>query len=66
MTLIETFRTHLQSAMHSIGHAMHYAAKGCTIMAERDLELADKSIKAARKMLDNNFRRDMYNEVSHD
>ena len=66
MTLIETYRTHLESARHSIGHAMCHAAQGFTLHAEQDLNNARESITAASKLLDDNFSRDMYNEVSHD
>ena len=63
MTKIEAYHTHLESAMHSIGHATHHAALGYTLDAEHDLELAIESIKAAHKMLGDNFHRDMYKEV---
>jgi len=63
MSKIETYRAHLESARHSIGHAMCHAAQGYTLNAEHDLELAVESINAAHKMLGDNFARDMYKEV---
>ena len=63
MTKLEAYRTHLESARHSLGHAMSHAAQGYTIHAEQDLELAVESINTAHKMLGDNFARDMYKEV---
>ena len=52
MLNLEIFRAHLESARHSVGHAMSHAAQGYTIAAEQDLLEAIASLDTARKMLD--------------
>lgn len=49
---LEIFRTHLESARHSIGHAMAHAAQGYTISAEQELLQAIAALDAARRMFD--------------
>ena len=55
---LEILHSHLESANHSIGHAMAHAAQGYTIEAEKDLSLAIESLEAAQRMFSEN-------EVSH-
>ena len=52
MINLEEFRTHLESARHSIGHAMAHAAQGYTISAEQDLLHATAALDEARRMFD--------------
>lgn len=52
MLNLEIFRAHLESARHSIGHALAHAAQGYTIAPEQELKLAIAALDAARKMLD--------------
>ena len=52
MLNLEIFRAHLESARHSIGHALAHAAQGYTIAPEQELTLAIVALDAARKMLD--------------
>ena len=52
MINLETFRAHLESARHSIGHAMTHAAQGYTIAPEQELVQATAALDAARRMLD--------------
>lgn len=47
---LEIFRTHLESARHSIGHAMANAAQGYTISAEQELLQAIAALDTARRM----------------
>ena len=49
---LEIFRTHLESARHSIGHAMAHAAQGYTISAEQELLHAIAALDTARRMFD--------------
>ena len=50
---LERFRAHLESARHSIGHAMAHAAQGYTISTEQELiQAAIAALDTARKMLD--------------
>ena len=49
---LEIFRTHLESARHSIGHAMAHAAQGYTISAEQELLQAIAALDTARRMFD--------------
>ena len=49
---LERFRAHLESARHSIGHAMARAAQGYTISPEQELIQAIAALDTARKMLD--------------
>ena len=49
---LERFRAHLESARHSIGHAMAHAAQGYTISTEQELIQAITALDTARKMLD--------------
>lgn len=48
---IDIFRTHLESARHSIGHAMSSVALGRAIATERELSEAIASLEAARRMV---------------
>ena len=52
MINLEIFRAHLESARHSIGHAMAHAAQGYTISTEQELLQAIAALDTARKMLD--------------
>ena len=52
MVNLEIFRAHLESARHSIGHALARAAQGYTIAPEQELELAIAALDAARRMFD--------------
>lgn len=52
MLNLEIFRTYLESARHSIGHAMAHAAQGYTISAEQELLQAIAALDTARRMLD--------------
>jgi hypothetical protein len=52
MINLETFRAHLESARHSIGHAMAHAAQGYTISSEQELSRAIAALDAARRMFD--------------
>ena len=52
MINLETFHAYLDSARHAIGHAMDYAARGYTIIPERELQQAIAALETARKMLD--------------
>ena len=47
---LEILRSHLESANHSIGHAMAHAAQGYTLEVEKDLSLAMASLEAAQRM----------------
>ena len=47
---LEILHSHLESANHSIGHAMAHAAQGYTLEAEKDLSLAIASLEAAQRM----------------
>ena len=47
---LDIFRTHLESARHSIGHAMHSMAQGHLSSTERELSDAIASLEAARRM----------------
>ena len=49
---LKIFRTHLESARHSIGHAMAHAAQGYTISAEQELLQAIAALDTARRMFD--------------
>ncbi len=49
---LERFRAHLESACHSIGHAMAHAAQGYTISTEQELLQAIAALDTARRMLD--------------
>lgn len=64
MTMLERYRTHIESARHSLGHAMAHAAQGLTLAAEKDLDYACESIDAARKMLGSDFCRNMFNPTN--
>ena len=48
---LDIFRTHLESAGHSIGHAMSSVARGHAIATERELSEAIASLEAARRMV---------------
>ena len=48
---LDIFRTHLESAIHSIGHAMSSVAQGHAIATERELTEAISSLEAARRMV---------------
>ena len=52
MLNLEIFRADLESARHSIGHALAHAAQGYTIAPEQELTLAIAALDTARKMLD--------------
>ena len=52
MINLEIFRAHLESACHSIGHAMDYAARGYTIVPEQELQQAIAALETARRMFD--------------
>ena len=52
MINLEIFRAHLESARHSIGHAMDYAARGYTIVPEQELSRAIAALDTARHMFD--------------
>ena len=52
MLNLEIFRAHLESARHSIGHALAHAAQGYTIAPEQELTLAIAALDAARRMFD--------------
>lgn len=49
---LERFRAHLESARHSIGHAMALAAQGYTISTEQELIQAIAALDTARRMFD--------------
>lgn len=49
---LETFRAHLDSGRHAIGHAMSMAAQGYTIAAEQELLQAIAALDVARRMFD--------------
>lgn len=49
---LERFRAHLESARHSIGHAMAHAAQGYTLSTEQELIQAIAALDTAREMLD--------------
>lgn len=49
---LERFRAYLESARHSIGHAMARAAQGYTISTEQELKQAIAALYTAREMLD--------------
>ena len=49
---LKIFRTHLESARHSIGHAMALTAQGYTISAEQELLQAIAALDTARSMFD--------------
>ena len=51
---LEILRSQLESARHSIGHAMAHAAQGYTIEAEKDLSLAIEYLEAAQRMFSEN------------
>ena len=51
MINLETFHAHLESARHSIGHAMSSVARGHAIATERELSEAIASLEAARRMV---------------
>ena len=52
MINLETFHAYLDSAQHSIGLAMAFAARGYTISTEQELIQAIAALDTARKMLD--------------